>query len=199
MVMFKRKKKKKVSKLHKKWIKFGYKHTLLAILITFFTILILDTAAITIILEWFQNLKYVGGFIGGMMLVSSFLAAPAVVLLLAVADNVPTLLLVFVATIGSVIGDWLILKFLQDEIAIEMRPLARKLNIKRRLKRLQKSRLRYFVTFIGAFLVMLPTPDELGLSLMGISHVKRYKILIICFFLDFIGIYSLILLGHNLV
>jgi hypothetical protein len=195
-----RKKQRKQQKyIHNKWVKFGYKHTLLAILVTFLTILLLDTAVIAVILEWFQDQKYLGGFIGGMMLVSSFLAAPAVVLILAVADNVPTFPLVSIATLGSVLGDWLILKFLQDEIAVEMRPLARKLNIKRRLNKLKRSKLRHLVTFLGAFLVMLPTPDELGLSLMGIGHLKRYKILTICFFLDFVGIFGLVTLGHDFI
>lgn len=185
--------------MHKNWVRFGYKHTLLAILLVFLTILLLDTAIIAVILEFFQHLQYIGGFVGGMMLVSTFLAAPAIVLLLSVADNVSLLPLVLIATIGSVFGDWLILKFLQDEIALELRPLAKKLNIKRRLSHLQKSKLRHLVTAIGAFVIMLPTPDELGLSLMGIGHLKRSRILLICFFLDFIGIYGLLVLGRNLV
>ena len=191
--------KKKPSKLHKKWIRFGYKHTLLAILVVILTVILLDTAVIAAILKWFQNVKYLGAFIGGMMLVSSFLAAPAVVLLLAVADNVPTYQLVLVAAFGSVLGDWLILKFLQDEIAVEMRPLARRLNMRRRLAKLKKSRMRYVVIAIGAFIVMMPAPDELGLSLMGIGHLKRYKILIICFFLNCIGIFSLITLSKTII
>lgn len=186
-----------IQKLHKKWIRFNYKHTLLAILVIIFTILIFDTAAIAIILEWFQDQRYIGGFIGGAMLVSSFTVAPAVVLLLSVSDNVDPLTLVFVASLGSVLGDWIILRFIEDEIAVEMRPLARKLKIRRRVNKLRKSWLRYVVTALGAFLVMLPTPDELGLSLMGIGHLKRWKILCICYVLDFIGIYGLIMFANQ--
>lgn len=188
-----------IRRIHNRWIRFGYKHTAIAITIIILTVLLIDTAFIAVILEWFQGLGYWGGFIGGVMLVSSFLSAPAIVLLLAVADNVSSLPLVLVATIGSVFGDWLILKFLQDDIMVEMRPIARKLKLKRRMNKLKKSKLRHLITAFGAFLVMLPTPDELGLTLMGIGHLKRYKILLICFVLDFIGIYSLVTLGKNLI
>lgn len=186
-------------KIKNKWIKFGYKHTLLAIIVTILTVLVIDTAAIAAILEWFQDLKYFGGFIGGFLLVMSLTAAPAAVLLLSVANNVDPLPLVLIAAAGSVIGDWLILKFIEDKIGHELRPLARKLDLHRRIKKLRKSRLRYLVTGFGAFMVMLPTPDELGLTLMGIGHLKRYKILIICYVLDAIGIYSLIYFGRNLI
>lgn len=190
--MVKRKTKKKPSKLHQKWIDFGYKHTLLAVLVIIFTILVIDTALIAAILEWFQHQKYIGGFVGGIMLVSSFTAAPAIVLLLSVAQNVDPLALVVIATFGSVLGDWIILKYIEDEIALEMKPIARRLKLSRRIKNIQKRPIRHLVTVIGAFLVMLPTPDEFGLTLMGIGHLKRWKILVICYGLNFIGLYGLI-------
>ena len=181
--------------LKRDWEKFEYKHTSMTIIIMLLTLLVLNTALATAVLEWFKNVGLLGGFIGGIMSVSMFTTAPAVVLILAVADHVNPWQLILVASFGSVIGDWLIIKFLEDEVASEIKPLLRKYHILPLIRKFQRSKSRWIASVIGAAILALPLPDEFGIALMDISKVKRRHLLAICFVLNLIGIAALVVAG----
>lgn len=187
---------KKLSKFHKKFRDFEYKHTALAIFIALTTIILIDTALVTAILVWFSTAEYLGAFIGGLMLVSSFTAAPGAVLLLSISNNVDLPLGIFIAAIGSVIGDWLILHVINDRIGDELKPMLTKYKIVPVIKKMRSTGMKWVVMFIGAIITMLPMPDEFGVALMGISSFKRRYILIICFFLNLIGLTMLMAVGR---
>lgn len=160
------------------------------------TLLLLNTALVTAVLEWFKNVGLLGGFIGGIMSVSMFTTAPAVVLLISIADHINPWQLIFVASIGSVLGDWLIIKFLEDEVAEEVKPLLKKFHILPLIRKFQRSRSRWIVSVLGAIVLALPLPDEFGIALMDISKVKRRHLLIICFILNLIGLAALVGVGR---
>lgn len=182
--------------LKQDWEEFEYKHTSITIIIMLLTVLFFNTAISTLILEWFKNIGLLGGFIGGLFSVSMFTTAPALILILAVAENINPWLLIFVASIGSIIGDWLIIKFLEDEVAVEVKPLLKKFHILPLIRRFQRSKSRWIVSVIGAFVLALPLPDEFGIALMDISKVKRRYLLMICFFLNLLGITGLVGIGR---
>ena len=185
-----------LKQLKNDWQKFEYKHTSMTIIIMLLTLLLLNTALVTAVLEWFKNVGLLGGFIGGIMSVSMFTTAPAVVLLVSIADHINPLQLILVASVGSVLGDWLIIKFLEDEVAQEVKPLLRKFHILPLIRRFQRSRTRWIVSALGAVVLALPLPDEFGIALMDISKVKRRHLLVICFVLNLIGIAALVGIGR---
>lgn len=188
----------KISAFHKKVRGFEYRHTTVAIFIAFLTVLLIDTALVTAILVWFSKAGYLGAFIGGFMLVSSFTAAPGAVLLLSVANNVNLPLAVLVAAVGSSIGDWLILNVINDRIGLELKPVLKKLKIMPVINRLRRGKFRWTVVMIGAFITMLPMPDEFGVALMGLSNFDRKKVLLLCFFLNILGLTMLLAVGRAL-
>ena len=185
-----------LKQLKNDWQKFEYKHTSMTIIIMLLTLLLLNTALVTAVLEWFKNVGLIGGFIGGIMSVTMFTTAPAVVLLVSIADHINPLQLILVASVGSVLGDWLIIKFLEDEVAQEVKPLLRKYHILPLIRRFQRSRTRWIVSALGAVVLALPLPDEFGIALMDISKVKRGHLLAICFVLNLIGIAALVGIGR---
>lgn len=184
--------------LKRDWEKFEYKHTSLTIIIMLSTLLVLNTALATAVLEWFKNVGLLGGFVGGIMSVSMFTTAPAIVLILAIADHANPWQLILVASIGSVIGDWLIIKFLEDEVATEIKPLLRKYHILPLIRKFQRSKSRWVVSVLGAIVLAMPLPDEFGIALMDISKVKRRHLLAICFILNLIGIAVLVGIGSQI-
>lgn len=181
-----------------KILNFEYKHTTVAIFIAAMTVLLIDTALITAILVWFSTAGYIGAFLGGFMLVSSFTAAPGAVLLLSIANNVNIPLAIFIAAIGSSIGDWLILNIINDRIGLEMKPIFKKLKITPVIHRLRSGKFRWTVVMVGALITMLPMPDEFGVAMMGISNFKRRYILMICFVLNLLGLTMLLVIGNAL-
>ena len=182
-----------IHKINKKWEAFEYKHTSVTIFIIVSTVLLFNTALASVVLEWFKNIGLVGGFVGGVMSVSMFTSAPAVVLLVAVAQHVNPVLLILIASIGSVLGDWLIIKFLEDNIASEIAPILKKYHILSLIRKFQRSRSKWIASILGAIVLALPLPDEFGIALMDISNVKRRNLLVICFVLNAIGISALVL------
>lgn len=197
MVKTKRKaKSKNTSLLNNWWLNFEYRHTTIAVLVLISTILFINTALAAVILEWFQRLGYIGAFIGGMMLVWTFSSAPAVVLLLSVSESVSLSTAILVAACGSVLGDWIILKYFNDEIGKELKPFFTKTGIRGAVHKLRRSKIRWAVAVVGAFIVMLPLPDEFGITLMGLSRAKRWKILVACFFLDAAGVAMVLSAGR---
>lgn len=189
-------KRKSKNSLHKWWLSFEYRHTTIAISILLLTIIFINTALAAVILEWFQRLGYVGAFLGGLMLVWTFASAPAVVLLLSVSESTSLPIAIFVAACGSVLGDWIILKYFNDEIGRELKPFFTKTGIRGAVHKIRRSKVRWAITIIGAFIVMLPLPDEFGITLMGLSRAKRWKILLACFFLDAAGVAMVLAAGR---
>ena len=45
---------------------------------------------------------------------------------------------------------------------------------------------------IGAIIIASPFPDEIGVSLMGISKMKTYQFILISFLLNAIGIFLVV-------
>jgi hypothetical protein len=182
--------------IKKWWLGLEYRHTTIAISILLLTILFINTALAAVVLEWFQKLGHLGAFIGGMMLVWTFASAPAVVLLFSVSESIALPVAILIAACGSLVGDWVILKYFNDEIGKELKPFLTKTGIRNLLHKIRRSKMRWAVTLIGAFIVMLPLPDEFGITLMGLSRSKRWKILAACFFLDTIGVAMILSAGR---
>ena len=175
------------------WEEFEYKHTSITVFIMLVTLLILNTALGAAVLSWFTSIGLIGGFIGGAMSVSMFTTAPALILIVEVSKQTNPVLLVLVASLGSILGDWLIIKFLEDEVAKEMRPILKRFHILRFIRRFQRSKASWLATFLGSILLALPLPDEFGIAMMDISHIKQRHLLAICFVLNFVGLIALVL------
>lgn len=184
--------KAKHSKFSRWWRAYEYKHSTLAILAIILFILTIDTALVQALLANINTLGLTGIFIAGILFVSFFTAAPAVVLLISAADNYNPLLIAVVAGFGSLIGDWIILKIFEEKVAYELYPLARKFGFMPFIRLLKRKIFRPVALALGAFFIATPLPDEMGIALLGLSHLKFYKILAIAFVLNTVGIYALV-------
>lgn len=189
--------KNKHSKVGRWWRKFEYKHTLLAFGSVALFVLTLDTALVQTLLSRVNSLGLVGIFISGLLFVSFFTAAPALVLLLAAADNFSPLTIAIVAGAGSLAGDWIILKIFEERIAYELLPLAKKFKLFPLLRLLRLKIFRPIALGLGILFIMTPLPDEMGVALLGLSHLKLYKLLVLCFILNAFGIYLIVLVART--
>jgi len=105
---------------------------------------------------------------------------------------------VVLASIGSVLGDWLIIKFLEDEVASELKPILKKYHILSFIREFQRSHKRWLATVLGAFILALRLPDEFSTALMDIGKLRRKHLLFICFVLNFLGLLALVTIGENI-
>ncbi|OGM92723.1 hypothetical protein A2372_00820 [Candidatus Wolfebacteria bacterium RIFOXYB1_FULL_54_12] len=136
---------------------------------------------------------YPGMFIVGMFYVFTFTVAPALAILYEFTAIYSPLTIALAAGIGSVAGDFLLFRFVRDGITEELKPLFKKLEGSTTLYQLFHTPYFLWLTpIIGAIIVASPFPDEVGVSILGLSHVKQWKFILLVFFLNVAGIFLII-------
>lgn len=139
------------------------------------------------------SLGYPGAFIAGIFFVCSFTVAIGVVALVALAHSLNPFLLAITAAAGAVIGNFLIFRFIKDDILDDVVPLFKKLEGNHLTKLLHTKYFRWSLPVIGALLIISPLPDELGISLMDIAGMSAVRFLGISFVLNCMGIFLITL------
>ena len=138
------------------------------------------------------DLGYLGAFLAGMLFVSTFTVTTGAIILLILAERLSAIELGIVAGLGAVIGDLIIFKFLKDNLLEEITPIYERLGGNHLTKALHSRYFSWTLPVIGAIIIASPFPDEVGVSLMGISQMKTYKFLLVSFILNAIGIFLVV-------
>ena len=139
------------------------------------------------------NLGYIGAFVAGILFVSTFTAATGAVILFLLAEKLSPLEIGIIAGLGAVIGDFTIFKFVKDNLLEELKDIYNHVDHDNHLKKIFHT--KYFswaFPVFGAIIIASPLPDELGVSLIGISKMKTYKFLLLSFVLNALGIFLVI-------
>ncbi len=135
-----------------------------------------------------QEWRFLGNLVAGLFFVSVFTAAPAVVVLVEIAQSNSVLEVAFFGGIGALLGDLLIFRFIKDSLAQNISYLIKRTKQERLVKIFQLELFKWLVPFVGALVVASPLPDELGLVMMGLSKMKTALFIPISFILNSLGI-----------
>jgi len=139
------------------------------------------------------NFGYVGAFIAGILFVSTFTVSTGAIILLVLVEQLSPIEIGIIAGFGAVIGDFFIFRFIKDNLAQEINSIYEHLDGNHHIKRIFHT--KYFswtLPVIGAIIIATPFPDEIGVSLMGISKMKAYKFLLVSFILNAVGIFLIV-------
>lgn len=131
---------------------------------------------------------------GGMLFISTFTVGIGALVLLLLAQNFSALELGLIAGLGAVFGDFTIFSLIKNNLNSELARVYSLIDSKHHFTKLLHS--KYFswsLPVIGAVIIASPFPDELGVTLMGISKMKTYQFLLISFILNAIGIFLVVL------
>lgn len=142
----------------------------------------------------FNLLPYIGFFVAGMFFTSAFTTAPAIVLLGEFAQHNNILTVALLGGIGAVVGDFILFTFVKDRVSIDLKyifELSRGRNpLIKRLSAVFHARLfRFFAPFVGGLIIASPLPDELGVTILGLSKMNNKVFLLISLCFNIIGIY----------
>jgi len=172
--------------------KFKYPNTAFLILSLIIVLSFIRTPPVQHLIVEFGLLGYSGAFIIGLLFVSVFTVAPATIVLFYLAREYNPLLVAVFATLGSVIGDYVIFHFLEDGLFVELKPLFIRL-FGRHVARLSQGRYTsWLLPVAGAIIIASPFPDEVGIALLGVSHLKTGRFIALVTVLDFIGMLLLV-------
>jgi len=176
----------------KYWQKLKYKNL---------TLLLLSFLAVYLLANWppFQELLFdlralglLGAFIGGILFVFTFTVALGAVILASLGEVHPVWAIAVVAGLGSLLGDLIIFRFIRDRLLEELRPLYERLGGENLTQILHKVYLRWTLPVLGALIVASPLPDELGVTLMGISNISPRRFAVLSYVLNTLGIFALL-------
>lgn len=128
-------------------------------------------------------------FAVGLFFTSAFTTAPAIVFIAKLAHIYPPYVLALVGGLGALVGDFIIFNFIKGHISEDVSYLFSK-SKSRRIKHLFEYRfVRWSLAFLGALVIASPLPDELGLTLMGLSKISPLRFALISYTFNTIGIF----------
>lgn len=173
-----------MSKLH--W---RYKNTTLffsSILIAFF---LSKNDAFHTTVVGLSSLGFVGPFLAGMLFVSTFTVALGTVMLLFLAEQLSPLEIGFVAALGSTLTDFFVFRFVKDDVLEEIIPMYEGLGGSHLTRLFHTKYFSWMLPVIGALIIASPLPDEIGVTLLGITKMKTHEFLMLSFLLNAAGIF----------
>jgi len=151
-------------------------------------VILAQTGVLSSILTSTQAWRFLGVFLAGMFFVSIFTTAPAGVVLFEIAQVNSIWEVALFGGLGALVGDLLIFRFIKDSLARDISSLLKKTNQKRLISIFRLKLFRWLLPFLGALVVASPLPDEIGLTMMGLSKMKMLVFIPISFTLNFLGI-----------
>lgn len=136
---------------------------------------------------------YIGAFVAGMFFVSTFTVATSALILLILAETLSPLEIGLIAGLGAVVGDMLIFHLVKDNLANEIKDIYNHMDRKKHLKKVFHSKyFNWMLPVLGGIIIASPLPDELGVSLIGISKMSTFKFMLFSYVLNSIGIFLVV-------
>ena len=159
---------------------------LISIIFAFF---IVESQIINKILAIFSTNVYVTSFFAGIFFTSIFTTAPAIVVLGELSQEGSVLFVAISGAIGAVIGDYVLFRFFKDRFAEDLKELF-SCKSRRKWEIIFKKKIFRFITpLLGAFIIASPFPDEFGIMLLSMSHIRTAFFIPISFVFNALGIY----------
>ncbi len=135
-----------------------------------------------------EEAKIIGSFVSGIFFTSAFTIAPASISLAEIAKTTSPFIVAFWGAIGAVIGDMIIFLFIRDRFADDIMEVLKLSKARKILHFFRKGFFRWLSPLLGAFIIASPLPDELGITLLGISKIRSVNLALISFIMNFIGV-----------
>lgn len=141
--------------------------------------------------NWLLNLgswEYIGALFAGMLFVSSFTAAISITVIAIMTENINPMALGLIGGVGAVAGDYLVFKLVRSNIQNELAMLFGKRATSHVKALLYSKYIAWTLPIIGVFIIASPLPDELGVSLLGVSKMSDAKFILISYLSNAVGI-----------
>lgn len=169
-------------------ITWKYKNTFFLLLSLFLLYLIAGTDTAKQFLIMMGDWGYFGALVAGIFFVSTFTVAPSILVIFYLSQSLNSWEVAIFAGIGAMIGDALIFSFFRDGFFDEIKPLFSFFQKPLFIRLFNSPYFAWALPIIGAIIIVSPFPDEIGISLMGLSKIKRWQFLLVSFFLNSAGL-----------
>ena len=144
-------------------------------------------------IDWLVSLVgnvIVSSFLAGIFFTSAFSIAPAAIALVHI--NGPTHIVAFWGALGALCGDLILFYFIRDRFADHLMRSFRPSFTRHILTSFHLGFMKWLAPILGALIIASPLPDELALTLMGISKTRLAILIPVAFVMNLLGILSLL-------
>jgi hypothetical protein len=147
---------------------------------------------IDILISNLSDYSIIAGFVAGIFFTSTFTIAPASIAIIHLAKEMPLPTLALWGSIGAVCGDLILFFFIRDRFAVDLMNTFKSSTRKHFFHSFHFGFLKWLSPVLGAIIIASPLPDELGLSLLGMSKMKTTMLVPISFAMNYLGIYIIV-------
>lgn len=169
------------------------KNILLIVLSIGLTIYLSSNPDFRNLLNYIGNFGIFGAFLAGLLFASTFTVGIAGLLLINLSSVLNPFLLIFFAALGGVTTDYIIFKFIRHNVSEKTTDIFSQVNHHSHFyKLLHTPYFSWTLSIIGLIIIASPLPDELGVSLLGLSKTSLTRFLGISYLSHSIGMTILI-------
>lgn len=144
-------------------------------------------------IDWIVNLVgnvVVSSFLAGIFFTSVFSIAPSAVALSHIDGS--AYVISFWGALGALCGDLVLFYFIRDRFSNHLLKSLKPSFVKNIMNSFHLGFMKWLAPIVGALIIASPLPDELGLTLLGISKTKVSILVPVAFIMNFIGIFLLL-------
>jgi hypothetical protein len=132
--------------------------------------------------------KIFESFFVGLFFTSAFTIAPASVFLAELSQTISPWVVAFFGALGAMCGDLILFLFIRDRFAEDIKGMFPRTAVHRFLHSFHLGFWKWLAPLLGALIIASPLPDELGVSLLGLSKTRIAVFLPISFVMNFLGV-----------
>jgi len=174
------------------WRKYKYKNLTLFALSIIYAFILFQFKVFHDALLSFSEFEYLSTYLAGIFYVSTFTMPTGIVMLLILSEKLHPLTISLLAGLGTVTGDLLIFHAVKNHISKELMPLYYYFGGKHLNVLLRTKYFRWTLPLLFTLLLISPFPDELTVSIIGLSKMKTSKFLLISYIFNSIGIFLIL-------
>ena len=134
----------------------------------------------------------IASFIAGVFFTSMFTIAPASVVLAHLIGTMPIPTLVISGALGALCGDLMLFFFIRDRFTDDLKHSFKPSFVKHVVHSFHFGFLKWLSPILGAAVIVSPLPDEVGLTLMGLTKTRVVVLIPISFSMNILAIYLLV-------
>lgn len=162
------------------------------------TVLIVEAGWIPAAAQMLAHQAELVSLTAGLLFTSVLTTTPAIALIAELSPYIPAWKLALIGGAGAVAGDLLIFRFVRSPFVAYFVRAFTTPGMLRFGRALDRGPLWWIPPLLGALVIASPLPDEIGLLMMGLSHIKTVPFMVLSFTMNAAGIFAIASIAHSL-